>query len=59
MSFHLIFYRLLDSDREPIPDVPAIYFVMPTNENIQRITRVRNHLKIEPDSSFETIFVRD
>ncbi|KAK3594147.1 hypothetical protein CHS0354_040923 [Potamilus streckersoni] len=27
----------LHSPREPIPDVPAIYFVMPTDENIQRI----------------------
>ena len=33
-------YRLLDSDREPIPDVPAVYFIMPTDDNIQRITRV-------------------
>uniref|UniRef100_A0A8C7GDY3 Sec1 family domain containing 1 n=1 Tax=Oncorhynchus kisutch TaxID=8019 RepID=A0A8C7GDY3_ONCKI len=29
--------RLLHSDRDPIPDVPAIYFVMPTEENIDRI----------------------
>ncbi len=35
------FCRQLHSDREPIPDVPAVYFVMPTEENIQRITRVR------------------
>jgi len=27
----------LDSEREAIPDVPAIYFVRPTAENIQRI----------------------
>ena len=31
---------LLDSDREAIPDVPAIYFVMPTNDNIKRIIKV-------------------
>ncbi|BFZ16058.1 hypothetical protein BsWGS_19097 [Bradybaena similaris] len=29
----------LHSDRDPIPDVPAIYFVMPTDDNIQRICR--------------------
>lgn len=27
----------LHTDRDQIPDVPAIYFVMPTEENIQRI----------------------
>ncbi|XP_060736203.1 sec1 family domain-containing protein 1 [Tachysurus vachellii] len=30
-------HLLLHSDRDPIPDVPAIYFVMPTDENIDRI----------------------
>ncbi|CAK4079657.1 unnamed protein product [Aphanomyces euteiches] len=30
-------HMLLDSEREEIPDVPAIYFVQPTTENIQRI----------------------
>uniref|UniRef100_A0A5F8GIF9 Sec1 family domain containing 1 n=1 Tax=Monodelphis domestica TaxID=13616 RepID=A0A5F8GIF9_MONDO len=29
--------RLLHSDRDPIPDVPAVYFVMPTEENIDRM----------------------
>lgn len=29
----------LHSDRDPIPDVPAIYFVMPTEDNIQRMCR--------------------
>ena len=29
----------LHSDRDSIPDVPAIYFVMPTDDNIQRICR--------------------
>ncbi|KAI8781201.1 sec1 family domain-containing protein 1 [Biomphalaria glabrata] len=29
----------LHSDRDPIPDVPAIYFVMPTEDNIQRLCR--------------------
>lgn len=31
---------LLHSDRDPIPDVPAIYFIMPTEENIDRICQV-------------------
>jgi hypothetical protein len=30
-------HLLLESDREDIPDVPAVYFVEPTAENIQRI----------------------
>ncbi|KAG2457512.1 SCFD1 protein, partial [Polypterus senegalus] len=30
-------HLLLHSDRDAIPDVPAIYFVMPTEENIDRI----------------------
>ncbi|XP_064599833.1 sec1 family domain-containing protein 1-like [Liolophura sinensis] len=32
-------HLLLHSDRDPIPDVPAIYFVMPSEENVQRICR--------------------
>ena len=32
--------RSLHSDREQIPDVAAVYFVMPTKENIERIARV-------------------
>ena len=32
--------RLIEGEREPIQDVPAIYFVMPTDENIQRICKV-------------------
>eukprot|EP00058_Branchiostoma_floridae_P001276 XP_002586764.1 hypothetical protein BRAFLDRAFT_281337 [Branchiostoma floridae] len=30
-------HLLLHSDRDPIPDVPAVYFVMPSEENVQRI----------------------
>eukprot|EP00128_Syssomonas_multiformis_P011689 Colp12_sorted_trinity150504_noHs@11408 len=30
-------YLLLHSDRDPIPDVPAVYFVLPTPENVKRI----------------------
>ncbi|XP_045174268.1 sec1 family domain-containing protein 1-like [Mercenaria mercenaria] len=29
----------LHSDRDTIPDVPAVYFVMPTDDNVQRICR--------------------
>lgn len=37
--------RQLHSDRDAIPDVPAVYFVMPTDENIMRICQdFRNHL---------------
>lgn len=32
-------HLLLHSDREPIPDVPAIYFVSPTKENLARIAQ--------------------
>ena len=32
--------RLLHSDRDPIPDVPAVYFVMPTEKNIDRMCQV-------------------
>lgn len=37
--FYFLF-RLLHSDRDPIPDVPAVYFVMPTEENIDRMCQV-------------------
>uniref|UniRef100_A0A671MPX7 Sec1 family domain-containing protein 1 n=1 Tax=Sinocyclocheilus anshuiensis TaxID=1608454 RepID=A0A671MPX7_9TELE len=38
-------HLLLHSDRDPIPDVPAIYFVMPTEENTDRICQdLRNQL---------------
>lgn len=30
-------HMLIDTDRDAIPDVPAIYFVEPTTENIHRI----------------------
>ncbi|GAK62335.1 sly1 vesicle trafficking sec1-like protein [Moesziomyces antarcticus] len=29
----------LHSDRPPLPDVPAVYFVSPTSENVQRIAQ--------------------
>ncbi|KAF3845469.1 hypothetical protein F7725_008632 [Dissostichus mawsoni] len=38
-------HLLLHSDRDPIPEVPAIFFVMPTEENIDRICQdLRNQL---------------
>uniref|UniRef100_T1JGN0 Protein sly1 homolog n=1 Tax=Strigamia maritima TaxID=126957 RepID=T1JGN0_STRMM len=38
-------HLLLHSDRDAIPDVPAVYFILPTEENIQRITQdFRNQL---------------
>ncbi|XP_062824310.1 sec1 family domain-containing protein 1 [Anolis carolinensis] len=38
-------HLLLHSDRDPIPDVPAIYFVMPTEENVDRLCQdLRNQL---------------
>ena len=30
-------FRQLHTDREAIPDVPAVYFVLPTEENLNRI----------------------
>eukprot|EP00163_Fabomonas_tropica_P021018 TRINITY_DN36970_c0_g1_i1.p1 TRINITY_DN36970_c0_g1~~TRINITY_DN36970_c0_g1_i1.p1 ORF type:complete len:480 (+),score=90.23 TRINITY_DN36970_c0_g1_i1:190-1629(+) len=30
-------HMMLHSDRSPIPDVPAVYFCLPTDENIKRI----------------------
>ena len=32
-------HLLIDSERQAIPDVPAVYFVQPTEENIDRIIR--------------------
>jgi hypothetical protein len=36
---HKIWYRQLHSNRPPLPDVPAVYFVSPTAENIARIAQ--------------------
>ena len=35
-------FRLIHSEREAIEDVPAIYFCIPSEENIQRISTVRS-----------------
>uniref|UniRef100_A0A7S2WCA8 Sec1 family domain-containing protein 1 n=1 Tax=Rhizochromulina marina TaxID=1034831 RepID=A0A7S2WCA8_9STRA len=32
-------HMFLDSEREPIPDVPAVYFCKPTPENVKRIAQ--------------------
>ena len=29
-------HLLLENDRQPIPDVPAVYFVAPTEDNVTR-----------------------
>lgn len=36
-------YRQLHSDRDPIPEVPAIYFCSPTDENLMRIGQDLNN----------------
>ena len=38
-SHGVTLHLLLHSDREPIPDVPAVYFVQPTQENLSAIAR--------------------
>ena len=39
LLFFLIFelFRLLHRDRQPIQDIPAIYFISPSLENVQRL----------------------
>ena len=32
-------HMMIDQEREPIPDVPAVYFCRPTPENISRIAQ--------------------
>jgi hypothetical protein len=32
-------HMMINSDRQPVPDVPAIYFVMPTKENVDLMCR--------------------
>lgn len=33
------FYSLIHTDRDPIPEVPAVYFCAPTEENLGRISQ--------------------
>lgn len=35
----------INSDRQPIPDAPAIYFIDPTIENIERMKSVHSNTK--------------
>lgn len=35
----MFFYSQLHSDRDPIPEVPAIYFCVPNEENLGRISQ--------------------
>lgn len=35
--FVLLYFRQLHADRDPIPEVPAVYFCAPSDENIGRI----------------------
>ena len=35
-------HLLLHSGRDPIPDAPAVYFCLPTDENIQRLCQDLN-----------------
>ena len=38
-SLGVTLHLMLHSDREAIPDVPAVYFVAPTQENLDRVAR--------------------
>ena len=42
--YFISLYSLLHSDRDAIPEVPAIYFVLPSEENVKRICQVGNIL---------------
>ncbi|KAG0053761.1 Vesicle trafficking between the ER and Golgi [Gryganskiella cystojenkinii] len=49
----------LKNDRQPIPDVPAIYFVEPTSENIRRISEdLSNHLYDSYYINFSSVIPR-
>lgn len=39
LSFFTSICRQLHSSRDPIPDAPAVYFCMPTEENLGRIAQ--------------------
>lgn len=39
-KYSYFIFRLLSQDRSPLPDVPAVYFVEPTSENIKKICEV-------------------
>ena len=48
-------HMLLENDREDIPDVPAVYFVSPTSDVIQRVVK---DLQSKLYSSIHLNFVR-
>ncbi|KAI7826074.1 Sec1-like protein [Gamsiella multidivaricata] len=52
-------HMLLKNERQPIPDVPAIYFVEPTSENIRRIGEdLSNHLYDSYYINFSSVIPR-
>ncbi|KAF9580415.1 Vesicle trafficking between the ER and Golgi [Lunasporangiospora selenospora] len=52
-------HMLLKNDRQPIPDVPSIYFVEPTSENIRRISEdLSNHLYDSYYINFSSVIPR-
>jgi hypothetical protein len=47
MRYLVLFtHRLLRSERDSIPDVPAIYFIAPTADNINRLCQVIKRLQM-------------
>ncbi|KAF9334296.1 Vesicle trafficking between the ER and Golgi [Podila minutissima] len=52
-------HMLLKNERQPIPDVPAIYFIEPTSENIRRISEdLSNHLYDSYYINFSSVIPR-
>ncbi|KAG0005829.1 Vesicle trafficking between the ER and Golgi [Entomortierella chlamydospora] len=52
-------HMLLKNERQPIPDVPAVYFVEPTSENIRRISEdLSNHLYDSYYINFSSVIPR-
>ncbi|KAF9281810.1 Vesicle trafficking between the ER and Golgi [Mortierella alpina] len=52
-------HMLLKNERQPIPDVPAIYFVEPTSDNIRRISEdLSNHLYDSYYINFSSVIPR-
>ncbi|KAG0263973.1 Vesicle trafficking between the ER and Golgi [Mortierella polycephala] len=52
-------HMLLKNERQAIPDVPAIYFVEPTSENIRRISEdLSNHLYDSYYINFSSVIPR-
>jgi hypothetical protein len=51
--FIFFLIRLLRSERDSIPDVPAIYFIAPTADNVNRLCQV------SIESTINTMFLLD